>query len=112
MASQTIPKMFEDDELAIKHYGRTYHNATHAVAKSVWEQVRSVIDVEVDWELGNVRICIKATRLQSEADKVDDMMKIIDGDLVDVSESVMSRSWIIRSYSIDHNLLYDAFDDL
>jgi hypothetical protein len=103
--------MFKDDELAIRHYGRTYHNATHAVAWAVWKQVRSVVDVEVDWELGNVRVCIKATRLQSEADKVDDMLKIIDAEFVDVSEMV-SPSWMIRSYSIDHNVLYDAFDDL
>jgi hypothetical protein len=112
MASQTIPKKFEDDELAIRHYGRTYHDATHATVQAVYEQVRPVLNVEIDWERGNVRVCIQSRRLQSEADKVDDMMKIVDGKLVDVSESQMSRAWIIRTYSIDHNVLYDAFDDL
>lgn len=112
MASQTIPKKFDDDELAIRHYGRTYHDATHATVQAVYEQVRPVMDAQIDWELGKVRILVNSRRLQSEADKVDDMMKIVDGQLVDVSESSMSQYWMVRTYAIDHNVLYDAFDDL
>jgi len=104
--------MFEDDELAIKHYGRTYHNGTHELLQAMWEDVRTVLDVEIDWEQGNIRVAMRSNSPLSEVDMVDDMMNVIQAELVDVSESVISSGYSIRSYSIDHNLLYDAFDDL
>jgi len=112
MASQTIPKMFEDDELAINHYGRTYHNATHELLQAVWEDVRSVIDMEVNWELGKIRVAVRSSTPLSEVDMVDDMMNVLEAELVDVSESVISSGYTIRSYSIQHKVLHDAFADL